>query len=44
MNNPDHEYDLDIWDKVIKVNLYGTMHTAKYCVEAMKVNEPNEHD
>ena len=47
MATPDDEaqgFDFDVFDKVLKVNLYGSIYTAKYCVEAMKRNEPNENN
>jgi hypothetical protein len=43
-NNDDQKFDLEIFDKVMKVNLYGSIHAAKYCVEAMKANERNENN
>jgi NAD(P)-dependent dehydrogenase (short-subunit alcohol dehydrogenase family) len=43
-NNDDQEFDLEVFDRVMKINLYGSIYAAKYCVEAMKANERNENN
>jgi NAD(P)-dependent dehydrogenase (short-subunit alcohol dehydrogenase family) len=42
--NSNQTFDLEIFDKVMKVNLYGSIYTAKSAAEAMRKNEPNENN
>ena len=37
-------FPMDIFNKVIQVNLIGTMHIIRFCVQEMMKNEPDEND
>jgi 3-hydroxyacyl-CoA dehydrogenase / 3-hydroxy-2-methylbutyryl-CoA dehydrogenase len=43
-DNIHQEFDLESFDRVMKVNLYGSIYTAKFAAEAMRKNEPNENN
>ena len=42
--NSELGFDLEGFDKIMKLNLYGSIYAAKFLAEAMRKNEPNENN